>query len=85
MATKTISLELDAYERLVLAKRGRRDSFSAVVRRARWDDEPMTGGALLDIVREMIAKGESLLSEEDLDRLDAAQRRPRRSPSKWKI
>ncbi len=33
MATKTISLELDAYEKLRAAKRGR-ESFSSVVRRA---------------------------------------------------
>lgn len=85
MATKTISLELDAYERLVHAKHGRRDSFSSVVRRAHWDDEPMTGATLLDLMREMIAKGESLLSEADLDRMDAAQRHPRRSRSKWNV
>jgi hypothetical protein len=34
-------------------------------------------------MREMIAKGESLISEADLDRMDVAQRRPRRSPSEW--
>jgi predicted CopG family antitoxin len=33
MATKTITLELDAYEKLRAAKRGR-ESFSSVVRRA---------------------------------------------------
>jgi len=83
MATKTISLELDAYERLVRAKRGRRHSFSAVVRRARRDEEPMTGGRLLDLMREMIANGADLLCESELDRMDAAQNSPRRSPSKW--
>jgi hypothetical protein len=83
MATKTISLELDAYERLARAKHGRWDSFSAVVRRARWDEESLTCGQLLDLMREMIAKGESLISEADLDRMDVAQRRPRRSPSEW--
>ena len=36
MATKTISLELDAYEKLKRAKRGS-ESFSEVVRRARFD------------------------------------------------
>ena len=38
MATKTISLELDAYEKLQKAKRSERESFSQVVRRARWED-----------------------------------------------
>ena len=37
MATKTISLELDAYEKLRRAKRGG-ESFSAVVRRARFEE-----------------------------------------------
>jgi hypothetical protein len=40
MATKTISLELDAYEKLKRAKQGG-ESFSSVVRRARFD----VGGA----------------------------------------
>jgi hypothetical protein len=42
MATKTISLELDAYEKLRRAKKGG-ESFSAVVRRARFA-EPEEGG-----------------------------------------
>ena len=46
MATKTISLELDAYERLKRAKRGK-ESFSAVVRRARFPDEAHTGASIL--------------------------------------
>jgi hypothetical protein len=85
MATKTISLELDAYERLARAKRGPRDSFSAVVRRARWDDEPMTGDKLLARMHAMIANGESLLGIAEIDRLDEAQRHPRRSSSKWAL
>ena len=46
MATKTISLELDAYERLKQAKRGN-ESFSSVVRRARFEPEPCSGEAIL--------------------------------------
>ena len=47
MAIKTISLELDAYERLKRAKRGR-ESFSAVVRRAHFDPVPSSGAAILE-------------------------------------
>lgn len=47
MAIKTISLELDAYERLKRAKRGK-ESFSAVVRRARFDAPASTGAAILE-------------------------------------
>ena len=46
MATKTISLEVDAYEKLKRAKRGR-ESFSAVVRRARFDSVENTGDYIL--------------------------------------
>ena len=46
MAIKTISLELDAYERLKRAKRGK-ESFSAVVRRARFDAPESSGAAIL--------------------------------------
>ncbi len=45
MATKTISLELDAYERLQGAKRAG-ESFSDVVRRARFVEEAPTGEEL---------------------------------------
>ena len=47
MAIKTISLELDAYEKLKRAKRGK-ESFSAVVRRARFDAEESSGASILE-------------------------------------
>jgi hypothetical protein len=47
MATKTISIDLDAYERLRKARRRPSESFSAVIKRARWDLAPSTGAALL--------------------------------------
>ena len=47
MPTKTISLELDAYERLRRAKRTERESFSEVVRRAVFPDAPTGGPELL--------------------------------------
>jgi hypothetical protein len=46
MAIKTISLELDAYEKLRRMKRGR-ESFSDVVRRARFDAGDSTGARIL--------------------------------------
>jgi len=51
MAIKTISLELDAYEKLKAAKRAG-ESFSQVVRRARFGNEPLTGSELRKRLRE---------------------------------
>lgn len=45
MPTKTITLELDAYEKLRSAKR-RGESFTEVVRRAVIAENPLTGAAL---------------------------------------
>lgn len=83
MATKTITLELDAYEKLRRAKRAPRESFSAVVRRAVWQEEPLTAAALLARLTEQMRTGTGLVSEDVLDRLDKAQRKPRVSASKW--
>lgn len=70
MATKTITLELDAYEKLKRAKRAPRESFSSVVRRARWD-ESTTAGFLLGALRELKRlHSDSFLDDEELDRID---------------
>jgi len=67
MATKTISLELDAYEKLRAAKRAG-ESFSAVVRRASFAEEPLTGKKL----REWLRRGGSGVSAGYLDAVDQA-------------
>jgi hypothetical protein len=52
MATKTISLTIEAYERLRRARRRPNESFSAVVLRARWADDPVVGAEYMRMVRE---------------------------------
>jgi hypothetical protein len=81
MATKTISLEMDAYEKLKKAKRSERESFSEVVRRARFDDEPATGPRILAHLARLRAQSPaSFLPDDVLDRLDERVRsRPVRS------
>ena len=59
MGVKTISLELDAYERLKRAKRGK-ESFSAVVRRARFDAAESTGAAILDATQALYGSREGV-------------------------
>jgi len=67
MATKTISLEIEAYEKLRRAKRFPRESFSEVVLRASIPDGGVSG-------RELLAGfdgADSVFSEEALDLIDA--------------
>ena len=65
MATKTISLELDAYERLKAAK-GPGDSFSDVVRRATFPKKPFTAQ---DLLVELQKRG-PMFSESELKDLE---------------
>ncbi len=67
MATKTITLELDAYEKLRRVKRGG-ESFTEVVRRAVWVDAPATGEAL----RSYFHEGASGVSHKYLDAVEEA-------------
>ena len=83
MATKTITLEMDAYERLKRAKRSPSESFSSVVRRAIFPGSPSTAGEVLVGVKSRLVTGRALLSEEAADLLDKAQANPRSSKSHW--
>lgn len=48
MSTKTISIDLEAYERLSRARLSPKDSFSRVIKRATWQVAPKTCGGLLE-------------------------------------
>ena len=63
MPTKTISLELDAYEKLRRAKRFPRESFSEVVRRVQVPESGVSG-------RDLLAR-EVLMDESDFEAIDA--------------
>jgi predicted CopG family antitoxin len=57
MATKTISIETDAYELLLREKRERNESFSRVIRRLFAERHALTAGELLEAMRAFEGKG----------------------------
>jgi predicted CopG family antitoxin len=78
MATKTISIDLEAYNRLNAARRHPRDSFSQVIRRAQWPNEARTCGGLLEALPGMPAADEAVI-----DFLEHAQRSDHPPDSPW--
>lgn len=78
MATKTISIDLIAYEKLTAARLGPRDSFSQVIRRAQWDQAPKTCSALLSAM-----PGMPVADEEVIQHLDSAQQQDLPPDNPW--
>lgn len=79
MATKTISVDLEAYERLRAARRSPNESFSQVIKRAHWRNETPTAGALLDALAELPTVDDDVLA-----RLDEAQRADAPPEDRWR-
>ena len=79
MATKTISLRLDAYERLRNARRSKEESFTHVILRATWSESMTTAGELLDWLK---SEGPTF-SNEDLDRMEESKRDQQLPEDKW--
>ena len=73
MPTKTISLEIEAYEKLRRAKRFPRESFTEVVLRASIPGSGVTGSALLAD----FGKSAAAFSDEALDVIDALNKNDR--------
>lgn len=78
MATKTISLRIEAYERLRRAKRPG-ESFSDVVMRAEWPERAVTAREYLAHVRE---RGPAM-GERNLDEIEALSAADAPPPEKW--
>jgi len=79
MATKTISLKAEAYNRLSAARRYRDESFSEVVMRATWPEDTITGRALLDL----LGGRRVHLRADELDRIDELNHRDQPPEDKW--
>ena len=79
MATKTISVRLEAYEKLRRARRFSGESFSEVILRARWDGETLTGAELLARCRERGAH----FSEAELAEIEQAKADQEAPEDKW--
>jgi len=79
MATKTISLKIEAYQRLRSVRRYPDESFSNVVLRATWPEETLTARDVLEHLRSR----PPVLTQEALDRIDAASRGDAPPDEKW--
>ena len=79
MATKTISVDLDAYERLRRARRTPSESFSQVIKRAGWPAPVFTAEGLLVALADVVTTKEEVLA-----RLDQAQREDAAPGDPWR-
>jgi predicted CopG family antitoxin len=79
MATKTISVRIEAYEKLRAARRYPNESFSEVILRARWEDETATAAELLEYFRTTPPH----FSSEAIDLIAAADAADRPPQDKW--
>jgi predicted CopG family antitoxin len=78
MATKTISIDLEAYDRLRHARLRREESFSQVIKRATWGKPGHTAGEFLAAMASC-----PVVDAKTLDRLDAAQRQDAPPENAW--
>lgn len=79
MATKTISIDLEAYERLRRARVSQRESFSKVIKRAVWPTPSRSAARILAALDELPP-----VSEEVLERLERAQREDQPPEDPWR-
>jgi hypothetical protein len=80
MASKTITLKLEAYNRLRAARRYPTESFSEVVLRASWPADTITGRELLQLYR---SGARPRFSKETLDRIAEAHAADAPPVDKW--
>ena len=79
MATKTISIDLKAYQRLRQARQTPEDSFSRVIHRAKWPSGQRSCGDLLDDLQ----RKQLYISAKEIGRLERAQTHDTPPPPHW--
>jgi predicted CopG family antitoxin len=79
MSIKTVSLRVEAYERLRAARRYPGESFSQVVLRAQWPERTVSGAELLQRLRDQ----GPFLGEDQLAAIEAADHDDRPPEDKW--
>jgi len=79
MGTKTISLKIEAHQRLKDARRYPTESFSEVVLRATWPEDTVTARELLAMVR----SSPPWFTAAELDAIEAADRGDEPPEDKW--
>lgn len=78
MATKTISVDLDAYAALSKARLSEKESFSQVIKRARWSRQTRSCGDLHKALATMPKAAAGVIR-----RLDAAQKKDTPPDNAW--
>lgn len=78
MATKTISIDMVAYEKLRQARVRPGESFSQVIKRGHWKPPPSTGAALLRAL-----EAAPIPSEGVIERLNIAQKADEPPEEPW--
>ena len=79
MATKTISITVDAYEKLRSARRYPGESFTQVILRATWPEDTITAAELLS----RLDRVPGPFTAKDLDAIDRAKAEQREPEDKW--
>ena len=79
MATKTVSITVDAYEKLRSARRYPSESFTQVILRAEWPEDTVTGAELLS----RLDDAPSPFTAEDLDAIKRGKTEQREPGDKW--
>ena len=79
VATKTLSVTLDAYEKLRRARRHPTESFTQVILRATWPEETITGAELL----RLIDHTPPLFTDDGLEAIEQAKEQQQVPDDKW--